>query len=163
MEGAMTVLSHGGILPQYQIDNSEPSPRRKGVKQGAMLMLIGAILVPLLGVFIAYAPGRIELVFEFFCALAAIICFVGGPMRMLYAALFEESAQRRAVMPQGAYVPPPMPPPLNASARVSALPPATVNPANSWRDRPQTAEIVQPRSVAEGTTRLLDKSDSKAD
>lgn len=71
------------------------SPRRKGVKQGALLMLIGAVLVPLLGVFSSFAPSRIGVAFEFFAAAAAILCFVGGPLRMLFAALFEEGAAPR--------------------------------------------------------------------
>src|ERR1700758_3328772 len=84
MEGVMVVLAHGGMLPQYQPTegDGEFSPRRRGVKQGALLVLIGALLVPMLGVMSAFAPGRLENVFTFFAALTAIICFVGGPLRM---------------------------------------------------------------------------------
>lgn len=56
MEGAMTLLAHDGILPQYQ-PPEEPkgiSPRRKGVKQGAFLVLSGAVLVPMLAVLDKY-------------------------------------------------------------------------------------------------------------
>jgi hypothetical protein len=157
MEGAMHLLAHGGTLPHYQpstIDPKAPSARKKGVKQGAMLMLIGAILVPILGVMSGFAPGRLENVFAFFCALSAIICFLGGPLRMLFAAIFEEGAPQRQFMMPTSYVPPVIGPP---QARVSALPPAAVNPAASWQQRPQTAEIMQPPSVTDHTTRLLDK------
>jgi hypothetical protein len=158
MEGAMHLLAHGGSLPQYPVaatDPKEPSPRKKGVKQGALLMLVGAILVPILGVMAGFSPGRLENVFGFFCALAAIICFLGGPLRMLFAGIFEEGApQHRQFMMPTSYVPPVIGPP---QARVSALPPATMNPAASWRQRPQTAEIMQPPSVTDHTTRLLDK------
>src|SRR5712692_6438781 len=94
LEGAVHLLAHGGMLPHFQqvTGEKEISPRKKGVKQGALLMLIGAVLVPLMGVFSAFAPGRIELMFEFFAALSAILCFVGGPLRMLFAAIFEEGA-----------------------------------------------------------------------
>lgn len=154
----MALLAHGGMLPHYQPAEGEKtiSPRRKGVKQGALLMLIGAVLVPLMGVFVAFAPGRIEVMFEFFAAFAAIVCFVGGPLRMLYAALFEEGAPTGRYVPSSSYSPP-IP---AASARVSALPPASANPTVGWRARPQTAEIVQPPSVTDNTTRLLDRSDS---
>jgi hypothetical protein len=158
LEGAMMLLAHNGMLPRYESPGGETkiSPRRKGVKQGALLMLIGAVLVPLLGVFSSFAPLRIGMAFEFFAAAAAILCFVGGPLRMLFAALFEEGAQPRSyVIPPSAYVQPAIPPPV----RVTALPQATATPTSGWR-RPQTAEIVQPPSVVtDHTTRLLEKSD----
>ena len=157
----MALLAHGGLLPRYEpIGERKMSPRRKGVKQGALLMLIGAILVPLLGVFVAFAPGRIEVMFEFFAAVAAIICFPGGLLRMLYAALFEEGAPTPQFGPPTSYAPPAITPP---AARLSALPPGTVNPTTGWRGRPETAEIVQPPSVTDNTTRLLEKRNSEAE
>lgn len=155
----MVLLAHGGMLPRYEPADGERkiSPRRKGVKQGVLLMLIGAVLVPLLGVFTAFAPGRIEIMFEFFAALAAIICFVGGPLRMLYAGLFEEGAPSRKFVAPTSYTPPSIPPP---PARLSALPQPTSNPTVGWKPRPQTAEILQPPSVTDNTTRLLEKRDS---
>src|SRR6266852_890883 len=162
MEGAMMLLANRGMLPHYPVPEGEQkiSPRRRGVKQGALLMLIGAVLVPLMGVFSAFAPGRIELMFEFFAALSAILCFVGGPLRMLFAAIFEEGAPARQFVPTS-YAPTAIPSP--PAARVSALPPASASPASQWRPRPQTAEILQPPSVTDHTTRLLDKSDSDTD
>src|ERR1700716_1214482 len=112
LEGAMALLAHGGMLPRYESTGGETkiSARRRGVKQGALLMLIGAVLVPLLGVFASFAPFRIGVAFEFFTAAAAIVCFVGGPLRMLFAALFEEGApQRQFVMPS-TYAPSPISP-----------------------------------------------------
>lgn len=159
MEGVMHLLAHGGMLPQYQPPAGEKtiSPRRKGVKQGVLLMLIGLIVVPIFGVMSGFAPGRLENVFAFFAALSAIICFVGGPLRMLFAAIFEEGAPKYQFPMAPQYNIPVMPPP----ARVSALPPPAinqpVNPAAQWRQRPQTAEIMQPPSVTDSTTRLLDK------
>jgi len=162
MEGTLQLLAHGGMIPQYQqnVETKEASPRRKGVKQGALLMLIGAILVPILGVMSGFAPGRLENVFAFFAALAAIICFLGGPLRMLFAGIFEEGAPQRPqfVMP-ASYAPPVIQP----QPRISALPPAPVNPAASWRQRPHTAEILQPPSVTDNTTRLLDKKESETE
>jgi hypothetical protein len=158
LEGAMVLLAHNGMLPHYESAGGETkiSARRKGVKQGALLMLIGAVLVPLLGVFSNFAPFRIGMAFEFFTAAAAILCFVGGPLRMLFAALFEEGAQPRQYVMPSSYAPPAIPPPV----RVTALPQATATPTVGWRARPQTAEIVQPPSVvSDHTTRLLEKSE----
>ncbi|HEX7529749.1 MAG TPA: hypothetical protein VF333_01300 [Pyrinomonadaceae bacterium] len=162
LEGAMVLLAHGGMLPSYEPVDGETkiSARRKGVKQGAMLMLIGAVLVPLLGVFSNFAPFRIGVAFEFFCAAAAILCFVGGPLRMLFAALFEEGAPPRQFVMPTSYAPSAIPPP---PGRLSALPPAAATPPVGWRARPQTAEIVQPPSVTAHTTRLLEKSEPDSD
>jgi hypothetical protein len=159
MEGVMHILAHNGMLPQYPLPTGEKtiSPRRKGVKQGTMLMLIGAILVPIFGLMASFAPGPIDDVFGFFAALTAIICFVGGPLRMLFAAIFEEGAKPQYV-PGSTYIPPVLPP---QPARVSALPPPAVN-TQPWRTRSQTAEIQQPpTSVTDHTTRLLEKSESE--
>jgi hypothetical protein len=160
MEGAMILLANRGLLPHYPVPEGEQkiSPRRRGVKQGALLMLIGAVLVPLMGVFSAFAPGgRIELMFEFFAALSAILCFVGGPLRMLFAAIFEEGtpAPRYPSYAQPAI-------PLQP-ARVSALPPPAANATVGWRRGPQTAEFVQPPSVTDGTTRTLEKPKPEGD
>src|ERR1043166_3944198 len=152
MEGVMHLLAHGGMVPQYQLPEGERtiSPRRKGVKQGASLMLIGAILVPIFGVMSGFAPGRLENVFAFFAALSAIICFLGGPLRMLFAAIFEEGAPKYQFPMAPTYNVPSIPP----ANRTPALPPASVNPASQWRQRPQTAEILNPPTVTDNTTRL---------
>lgn len=160
LEGVLHLLAHGGMLPQYLPPPGEQkiSPRRRGVKQGALLMLIGAVLVPLMGVFTAFAPGRLDVMFEFFLALTAIICFVGGPLRMLFAAIFEEGAPSRPFTAPQTYSAP-----IAPAARVSALPPQSVNPANQRVPRPQTAEIYQPSSVTDHTTRLLEKSEPESE
>ena len=85
---------------------------------------------------------------EILAALAAIICFIGGPLRMLYAALFEEGAPR----PFQPYGPPvhlhaPMHAPQQfATTRAApALPPPPARPQGSlapgqtppsWQIRP---------------------------
>src|SRR5437588_9808777 len=68
LEGVMHLLAHGGMLPRYQPTAGETkiSPRRRGVKQGGLLMLIGAIVVPIFGVMSGFAPGRLDSLFAFF-------------------------------------------------------------------------------------------------
>ncbi len=159
----MHLLAHGGMLPLYQplAGEQKISPRKTGVKQGALIFLLGVLLVPILAVFTSFAPGRLGNVFGFFAVVSAILCFIGGPLRMLFAALFEEGAPTRQFTAPSSYGPPAIP--NSPAARVSALPPASVSPASQWRPRPQTAEILQPPSVTDHTTRLLDKSDSDTD
>jgi hypothetical protein len=163
MEGAMHLLAHGGMLPLYQplAGEQKISPRKKGVKHGAMLFLLGVLLVPILATFASFVPGRLGNMFEFFAVVSALFCFIGGPLRMLFAALFEEGAPARQFIAPSSYAPPSLPP--QPAARVSALPPASVNPASQWRPRPQTAEIMTPSSVTDHTTRLLDKSEPDPD
>ena len=161
MEGTMHVLAHGGMLPAYQAPPGEKtiSPRRRGVKQGVLLMLLGMLVVPILGIMSNFAPGRLENVFAFFAAVSAIICFVGGPLRMLFAAIFEEGAPPKQFTPPLNYT---IPAQAIPPARVSALPPApAVNPASQWRQRPQTAELNPPGSVTDSTTQLLDREPRK--
>jgi hypothetical protein len=158
MEGVMHLLGHGGMLPHYPTDPGDTtiSPRRKGVKQGVILMLLGVLFVPIFGVMAGFSPGRIADIFAFFAAITAIICFIGGPLRMLFAGIFEEGAKPKSYMPVQSYMPPAMPP----QARVSALPPPAVS-TQPWRARPDTAEIMPPTSVPDHTTKLLEKSESE--
>src|SRR5882762_3860735 len=135
LEGVIHLLSSGGALPfqQQGEGRGEMSPRRKGVRQGALLLLIGAILVPLLGVLNSFTHG--PSILDVLVPLAAILFFVGGPLRMLYAALFEEPAASRTILTVSSYAPPSIQsPPLQG--RPAMLPPTTANSANEWRSRP---------------------------
>jgi hypothetical protein len=158
LDGVIQLLNNGGMIPVYHYPD-EPVPvsaRRKGMKQGGLLLLSGAVIVPILGMFASYAHGSTFL--EILAALAAIICFIGGPLRMLYAAVFEEGAPK----PVRAYGPPaPMhaPSQFAPQAQNPALPPAPVRAPSNWRPRPNTAELANRPSVTENTTRLLDKED----
>lgn len=156
LDGVIQLLGAGGMIPVYRTPD-EPghiSPRRKGVKQGGVLLLSGAVVVPLLGVMASFSNSAF---LEILVAFAAIICFIGGPLRMLYAGLFEEGAPSPVRM----YGPPPVAQPqFGPHLQHQALPPPP--PARSpsgWRARPNTAELVTPPSVTENTTRLLEKED----
>jgi hypothetical protein len=82
------VLANGGMLPviaQPQNLVKTTSPRKRGVKQGGIMMLLGVFFVPMLGVLSNILRFDTELV-----GLAAIFFFLGGLLRMLYAALFQD-------------------------------------------------------------------------
>ena len=155
LDGVIQLLGTGGMLPVYH-QSDEPvqiSARRKGVKQGAILLLSGAVIVPILGVLASFSNAAFP---QILAALAAIICFIGGPFRMLFAALFEEGAPRRFP----AYGPPPIAAPQQFAPprQHNALPPPPARSPSAWR-KPNTAELANPPSVTENTTRLLDKED----
>ena len=165
LDGVIQLLGNGGMLPVYR-GSDEPvpiSPRRKGVKQGGVLLLSGAVIVPILGILASFGNSAF---LEILLGLAAVICFVGGPLRMLYAAVFEEPAPKPipaygppahmpAHMSNHMYAPQQFAPPVHNHA----LPPPPARTPSSWRPRPNTAELANPPSVTENTTRLLDKED----
>jgi hypothetical protein len=157
LDGVIQLLGSGGTLPVYR-DPDEPvqiSARRKGVKQGGLLLLSGAVLVPILAMFASFSDSMLP---QMLTILAAIICFVGGPLRMFYAAVFEEGASR-PIRPYGTPVPMHVPQQFMPHAPSPALPPPSARQPPSWRTRPNTAELVNPPSVTENTTRLLEKED----
>jgi hypothetical protein len=161
LDGVIQLLSNGGMIPAYQRDSDGPvkdSPRRRGVKQGGVLILSGAVLVPILAMFASFSNATF---IEMLAALAAIICFIGGPLRMLYAAVFEEGAPQRARI-YGPHVAMHAPQQFAPHLQTPALPPPPARPPVSWR-RPNTAELGNPPSVTENTTRLLDKEDRTTD
>jgi hypothetical protein len=160
LDGVIQLLGNGGMLPFYPApeEPGKMSPRKKGVRQGGMLFLSGAIVVPILGVLSSFAPSSTFL--EILVALAAIICFVGGLLRMLYAAVFEEGAPHRMIPGVRPYVPAAMPAPqFGRPVQHSALPPPSAQTSPPWRSRPITSELATPPSVTEHTTRLLDKEE----
>jgi len=155
LDGVIQLLSAGGMIPVYR-NPDEPVPvsaRRKGVKQGGLLILLGAVLVPLLGVIAEFSHATFP---QILMAFAAIICFIGGPLRMFYAAVFEEGAPKPVPMYGPPVGQPQFGPPMQHRALV---PPPPVRTPSGWRSRPNTAELVNPPSVTENTTRLLEKED----
>ena len=168
LAGVAELMANGGLIPQYQ-PPSEPatrkvSPRRKGVQQGVALIFLAAVLTPLLAVLNAYF-----IIPEVFFALSAVIGFIGGALRVIYALLFEEAAPK-----QVAYINPglqqqglpvysqPAPQAVADANRPRTLQPPqqTAPPVSQWR-RPDTAEVVRPPSVTENTTKLLDKQEQE--
>lgn len=135
----------------------QPTPRSRGIKQGAFLMLSTLVVVPIvlfLGVALLNMPGEL-------IPLAAVLCVMGGLLRMLYALFFEPNVPADAP-PAQHYVPPSYAPNyLGTQPRPSALPPQQAAPVNTYR-RPQrynTGELAEPprASVTDHTTRLLDR------
>jgi hypothetical protein len=158
LDGVALVLASGGALPttQVQAGYRQLSPRSKGIRQGALLMLSTLLLVPLVAIISVFFLGSPEVLVP----VTAITLFVGGLLRIFYALLMEESVSPLTMGPMPGQLPHAArqfdQPPRNA-----ALPPPAANPAAGWRPRPNTAELYQPPSITENTTRLLDKDEPK--
>ena len=154
------LLANGGQLPWRPPEPAAAalSPRQRGIRQGAMLMLSTFLLVPLLaiiGVSLLHLPAQIV-------AVAAVFCPIGGLLRILYALFLENNAKPGAEAAQQAYVPPPVIPNYLGTppARSATLPPAQGTPVPAPRPRRlDTGELPAPprASVTDHTTRLLDK------
>ena len=119
------------------------SPRRKGMRRGAKVMFLSGVLLPFLIAMSVAAENPGPIIF------ALIIFFVGLSMT-LYARLFGEDTpaiKGRPAQPQ-------MP---GAAPTMPALPSAADNRINNFTRRGvRTAELSQPPSVTDHTTRLLD-------
>jgi hypothetical protein len=169
--GVLELVANGGVLPQYQAPSAaektpKASPRRRGVQQGAALVFLAAVLTPLFAVLHEYLGTP-----ELFIALSAVIGFIGGTLRVIYALIFEEGAQKVVYLDPNTHQPlfSPYQQPVpqarpvmdaNRARQLPPQPPAAPAPQN-WR-RPDTSELVnRPPSVTENTTKLLDKQDKE--
>ena len=157
LDGVMAVVARGGTLPTPYAATGykRMSPRSKGVRQGALLMLSTLLIVPLIGIIgvvVLRLPAEIV-------GIAAVTCFLGGLLRIFYALLMEEPVAPVNSEPMGGYEQQGAPQ-FARPVQNPGLPPAPLNNTAAWR-RPNTAEIYQPPSVTENTTRLLDKDEKK--
>lgn len=151
LEGTTQILASGGTAPlrYVQPGPKQLSPRSKGVRQGAVMMLSTMLLVPVVAIISTYILGHPEVL----VSLTAMGLFLGGLFRILYALIMEDSQPTVNVDHAAGYAPTQ----FGQPAHHAALPPPAANPSMNWRPRPNTSEIYQPPSVTENTTRLLDK------
>jgi hypothetical protein len=154
--GVTDLLNHQGVMP-YQTPPVPPvvlptsiSPRKKSMRHGAKLMFISAVLMP---IFFGFAVGVADNPAPL---LVPLTVFLAGLCWMVYAAIFGEET----TLPQAPKVPQQFihqPPPFSANPPRSALPTADNYEVNLRPQRVDTSEIVNPPSVTEHTTNLLEK------
>ena len=84
LEGVRTLLALGGELPMLR-----ESPRHRGIRHGTALMLGGLVATPLVEALRVMIGFPQELV-----SLVAVLFFMGGLMRLLYAVAFEPGPWR---------------------------------------------------------------------
>ncbi len=132
-------LVDGANAPWQPVQSaSEPSPRKKGIRRGAKIAFIGAV------VFLAAFVLALSADAPEFLIVPSLVLFA-GLVWMLYCRLFVDNTPRatKQVLAQ-------------PNRPNEYLPPAQVNPVNLLRPRePNTSEIVRPPSVTEYTTNLL--------
>lgn len=152
------IISHnGGSNNQInQLEEVKDSPRKRGLKQGLMFLLVGTLLIlPLVTIIsIAIHTG------PFMSALVTILSLCGGILRMIYALMFESKFPAGNTLEQNmiATVQNLTGKNLNQSALPSAqsIPVSdfVYPPKGNWRD---TNDLVEPHSVTDPTTKLLEE------
>ena len=141
------------MMPPVPPPKPPLSPRKQGVRQGAKLMFLSLVTLPvMIGLSIVSDwPGFLIIPFTIFLA---------GIAWMAYSAIFGEDYVNTPMQP--AFPPPRLhPQQLNAPLQHFHTPPvdnqrAAVPPPR----RVNTSEIVPPPSVTENTTKLFDKDES---
>ena len=138
---ATWVASGGPTEAQF----ASTSPRRKGVRRGAKLLFLSAVLFP---IFLGFS----FLIDEPVPLFVPITVFLAGISIMLYSRIFEEVRSVPNYPVQQTR--------LGAPFVNPALPAAPGVPTDTIHmHKARTAEIVQPPSVTENTTKLLDKEE----
>lgn len=152
------LLQTGGQNP-LAITTAGPqalSPRKRGLKQGVFLFLLTFLVAPLMGM--VSMALNIE---PFLVGIAVVLCFIGGLLRMVYAVMFESAEpgvptlEEKVIAGAAAF--------KSSATAPQALPPPQYIPAanhfapsgGNWRD----TNDLQPTSVTESTTKLLDKDE----
>jgi zinc-ribbon domain len=147
----LSLVPHAALLAGHDPASSAavaaqppaPSARRTGTRRGAKLMFFSVVLFPIFFGFSILIDGPGPLIIPF-------TVFLAGLAWLVYARLFGDdlvhihhAASRRDLKP---------------GADKPALGAAQFVPASLFnQQRVHTAEIVQPPSVTENTTKLLDK------
>lgn len=120
------------------------SRKRKQIRRGAKLMFLSAVLFPVFFglAIVADSPGPL---------IVPLTVFFAGLAWLLYFKLFGEEEARESSDARGREA-------LREASNAASLPPATFVPASGFGARgAHTADMAQPPSVTEQTTRLLDE------
>jgi hypothetical protein len=153
---ASELLPTGGALPPtlLPVVSASPSDRSRGLKQGLFLFLLALVVFPLMGILSVFALGMRPWP-------AGVVLFLlagGGILRMAYALMFESKSPNALAAGSSLHVADVQ---LPGHPHQGSLPPQQTYPASQytspeprhWRD---TNEL-EPASVTDGTTKLLEK------
>lgn len=159
LTGVSQLIAGGGVLPQMRTgyDPNVISPRKKGVKQGALFLFSSFIIVPLLALITIWLRA------EPFLVMAAAILFGGGGLlRIIYALLFESkypTVSDEGVLPESFKKILPLKKQPNALPPQQSVPVSSYVPpiVGNWRDTNDLAAA--PPSVTDPTTKLLQKEE----
>jgi len=152
------ILSHGGFLPKLAELNQKKSifTKKNGVVGGVFWFILFTMLIPSI---IGISGGPDEA-----AGISAVIGVFGSMMIIIASLVFlASSKQRSLLLPQHMQPPAPNAHGIHGVHQHQALPGAQSIPASayappqagSWRD----TKDLEPSSVTESTTRLLEKEE----
>jgi hypothetical protein len=140
------LVTGGGALEGFDAEGKHQlSPRQRGVRKGALFMIISGVLIPIVALLSAMKSDLAVLF------LPVLMVLVYGLARLLYAYLLEQSTSRGSETSLAGNVGSKQ---LSAAHR-SALPPQQSAPITDWRQPRDTSEMAQAPSVTDQTTKLL--------
>lgn len=141
-EVSLLLASGGNLLSKRQ-----ESSKKKGIKQGVFMMLLTLIIVPLL----ALVLGDTSLG-EILIPSSALILFIGGILRIIYAIMFEDKSENF-----------PNAPSFPSNTMSSEFIDQEASHQKSLEFKADTSELITPASVTEDTTKLLELKQQKKD
>jgi hypothetical protein len=163
LSGVAEVIDNQGLLPNQSVEMETPardSRKKRGVKQGVLILLIGLFLISPIMAMIHIATNTDP----YFFAISLILSFFGGMIRIVYALMFEEGMPKQ-LQPGNAqgFIPQQF---LSGKMGRNALPASQTTPANDyvapkagrWMT---TNDLVQPGSITENTTKFLEKEEER--
>lgn len=147
LEGLKELVASGGVLAKPDIDSltDRHSKAFCAVRQSVWIMAAAFPMLLVVGALVVIDEELVALIF------LPILCFLVGFVRLLYVTIKESRRRKKeaaaATLPE------------ENATRTTQLPPQRVAPIENFTaHKIHTAEMVQPPSVTENTTRLLDES-----
>src|SRR6185503_8580810 len=146
LSGVMELVATGGGSPQ-EPKKAKKKTAMQGVRLGTWIILASVVY----SLFVAFLTA----VDDDFAVLlvVSVLSFLVGFFRILYAVFVQDRRERREIEAQDT---PGLSAKMGSNSR-KQLNPSTAAPVESFtRPIKKTAEVVQPPSVTENTTRFLD-------
>jgi len=151
----MQLVASGGEVstPEAPRKRKQSSPM-KGVRQGTWIIL-GSLIYTLFVAVLSIIDDDFAILF-----LVSAVAFLAGLIRLLYAVFVQDRRERKQQETQ-TNTPAAIPGHATGNARYQLGQPSGVPVDSFTRPIKTTAEVVQPPSVTENTTRLLDDEESR--
>ena len=147
------LVANGGALAGFDTEGKRQlTPREKGIRWGALLMIISAVLFPIVVLFAAMKHDAIVLL------LPVFLVFLVGMARLLYAKLLQPDTPVQREIPSAAGQR--MAQELSSGHRLGLSANQSVR-VGAWRQPIDTSEMAQPPSVTDTTKLLGDEAQLK--
>ena len=141
------LVANGGALAGFDTEGKRQlTPRERGVRWGALLMIISAVLFPIVLLLAAMKHDAIVMLVPVF------LIFLVGMARLLYAKLRQPNTPVQKEIPSATGQR--MAHELKSGPRLGLVANQNV-PISAWRQPIDTSEMAQPPSVTDHTTKLL--------